>query len=30
MLDHVGLNVSDYARSPEVYAQALAHLGWRS
>jgi catechol 2,3-dioxygenase-like lactoylglutathione lyase family enzyme len=27
MLDHVGLNVSDYARSRDFYAQALAPLG---
>ena len=28
MLDHVGLNVSDYARSRDFYAQALAPLGF--
>jgi catechol 2,3-dioxygenase-like lactoylglutathione lyase family enzyme len=27
MLDHVGLNVSDYARSRDFYSQALAPLG---
>ena len=30
MLDHVGLNVSDYARSHRFYEAALAPLGWRS
>ena len=28
MLDHVGLNVSDYDRSREFYARALAPLGY--
>ena len=28
MLDHVGLNVSDYERSRDFYAQALAPLGY--
>ena len=27
MLDHIGLNVSDYARSRDFYARALAPLG---
>jgi catechol 2,3-dioxygenase-like lactoylglutathione lyase family enzyme len=27
MLDHIGLNVSDYARSRDFYAEALAPLG---
>ena len=27
MLDHIGINVSDYERSREFYAQALAPLG---
>ncbi len=27
MIDHVGLNVSDYARSRDFYTQALAPLG---
>ena len=27
MLDHIGLNVSDYPRSRDFYAQALAPLG---
>jgi catechol 2,3-dioxygenase-like lactoylglutathione lyase family enzyme len=27
MLDHIGLNVADYARSRDFYAQALAPLG---
>lgn len=29
MLDHVGLNVKDYAASRALYEQALAPLGWR-
>jgi catechol 2,3-dioxygenase-like lactoylglutathione lyase family enzyme len=29
MLDHVGLNVADYASSRRFYEQALAPLGWR-
>ena len=29
MLDHVGLNVSDYAGSRRFYEQALAPLGWK-
>jgi catechol 2,3-dioxygenase-like lactoylglutathione lyase family enzyme len=29
MLDHVGLNVSDYERSRRFYEAALAPLGWR-
>ena len=29
MLDHVGLNVKDYAASRAFYEQALAPLGWR-
>ena len=28
MLDHVGLNVKDYAASRAFYEQALAPLGW--
>jgi catechol 2,3-dioxygenase-like lactoylglutathione lyase family enzyme len=28
MLDHIGLNVSDYARSRDFYEQALAPLGF--
>jgi catechol 2,3-dioxygenase-like lactoylglutathione lyase family enzyme len=28
MLDHIGLNVSDYDRSRDFYAQALAPLGF--
>jgi catechol 2,3-dioxygenase-like lactoylglutathione lyase family enzyme len=28
VLDHVGLNVKDYARSRAFYEQALAPLGW--
>jgi catechol 2,3-dioxygenase-like lactoylglutathione lyase family enzyme len=28
MLDHLGINVSDYARSRDFYAQALAPLGF--
>ena len=28
MLDHVGINVSDYARSRDFYARALAPLGY--
>ena len=29
MLDHVGLNVSDYERSHRFYEAALAPLGWK-
>jgi catechol 2,3-dioxygenase-like lactoylglutathione lyase family enzyme len=29
MLDHVGLNVQDFAASRAFYEQALAPLGWR-
>ena len=29
MLDHVGLNVTDYAASRRFYEQALEPLGWR-
>lgn len=29
MLDHVGLNVQDYAASRRFYEQALEPLGWR-
>lgn len=29
MLDHVGLNVSEFARSRSFYEQALEPLGWR-
>lgn len=28
MIDHVGLNVADYARSKEFYEQALAPIGY--
>jgi catechol 2,3-dioxygenase-like lactoylglutathione lyase family enzyme len=28
MLDHIGLNVSDYKRSRDFYARALAPLGF--
>jgi catechol 2,3-dioxygenase-like lactoylglutathione lyase family enzyme len=28
MIDHVGINVSDYARSKDFYASALAPLGY--
>ena len=29
MLDHVGVNVSDYARSRSFYEAALTPLGWK-